>query len=418
MPIFDLSQNALPLATPAQLIGFTEPAPVAEVLNVNMYDFLIQPIRTEDQLRGNLFVKRFLDGPQIVWREIQEAIFKIKDLWNVDDIPDEFLKYLKNIVGWTSELDHITDRLDDRQLRQLIRASGVLWKTRGPEASVQNILRQLTGTRLRLWNWFDYRWVIDETGMGEEHDGRDPWMIGAPGEGLNDEFRFNIRIVDNGLLDRTLVEDVVKLMRPNGERVEIAFIDFLDLFLVDDDTQQWEVATGDFTVTGGSMMLDDSGSNQEVHTNDSNAELWKDIVAFWRVRGTSSFASADFGGFFCHTDPSNTYYWAMDTFSNTLEVGKLVAGVPTVLASAPLAGIPLTLFADVFYGIRVEAIDIGGGTTQIKLFIDNIEVINTTDTEYSTGNLGMFSRAGAIAEFDEIEMFQHPLELVEVDINS
>ena len=37
--------------------------------------------------------------------------------------------------------------------------------------------------------------------------------------------------MDDGDLDRTLVEDLVELARPMGERYEIAYVQFLDTFL-------------------------------------------------------------------------------------------------------------------------------------------------------------------------------------------
>jgi phage tail-like protein len=416
MPIFDLSQNGLQVEISAQLIGFTEPVPEAETLNLRMYDFLIQPIRTEDNLRGNLFVKRFLEGPQTVWKETQESIFAVKDLWDADRIPDRFLKFLKNILGWTSELDSITDRLDDRQLRQLIRASGVLWKTRGPEASIQNILRQLTGTRLRLWNWFDFRWIVDETGTGEEHDGRDPWMIGTPGEGLEDEHRFNIRIVDDGTLDRILVSDIAKLMRPVGERIEVSFISFLDLFLVDEDTEQWEAAEGTFIVSDGNMNLTDSGADQKVITIDDNSPDWADIVCFWRAKGSTS-GGDEFGGYFNYLDVDNNYSWGIDFTLGTISINKIIAGTPSVVDVVTFASIPLDVFQNIFYGIRVESILVGG-VSQIKLFIDNIQAISTTDPDLIKGNIGAFSETGTNAQFDEMEMFQVPLQTTEIGINS
>ena len=70
-----------------------------EPIELAMYDFIIGPIRDKDHTEGNLFLKRLLTGSQLLWEADQLRIDSIKDLWSVTQCPDEYLKYLKNIVG-------------------------------------------------------------------------------------------------------------------------------------------------------------------------------------------------------------------------------------------------------------------------------------------------------------------------------
>jgi hypothetical protein len=46
----------------------------------------------------------------------------------------------------------------------------------------------------------------------------------------DDEYRSDLRIVDDGALNKTLVKRVLRLMRAAGERWNVTFLDFLDLF--------------------------------------------------------------------------------------------------------------------------------------------------------------------------------------------
>jgi len=269
MAILDVSGNPLPGASTAQVLGFTEPPPPPEVLPLRIYNFLLEPIRIEDaKAEGKFFVKRFLQGPQDQWAQTQQKIFSIKDLWNLDKVEDKFLPFLKNIVGWTSELESITDLLDSPTLRKLIGASVPLWKKRGTEDALIDVLLLVTGARDRIWNWFDFKFVLDETGMGESHQGRDPYIIELPGPPNVSEYRSNLRIVDDGNLNRTLVEELTKLMRPVGERIEVSYITLLDLFTATGDNTQWSAAATPasvpFVVEDGVAKADDTGEQLQV----------------------------------------------------------------------------------------------------------------------------------------------------------
>jgi hypothetical protein len=100
-------------------------------------------------------------------------------------------------------------------------------------------------SRANIWDWFDFRWVLSETAFGEEFEGHDPWLIELPdpsvwGAGIEKTERLScLRIVDNGSLNRELVVNLLKLMRATGERWEIIYLAFLDLFDVPGADVQW-----------------------------------------------------------------------------------------------------------------------------------------------------------------------------------
>ncbi len=179
--ISDQAGNPLAPTTVGSMIGFIEPPATSELLPLDMYDFLIFPIRDLDFKKGDLFVKRFLRGSQQIWRDTQTTIFGIKDLLSVQDCPDEFLQFLKNLVGWTSDpiTERITRDLDFDTLRRLIDASVPLWKTRGPEDTVINFWRNDRG---EIFNEIRVGDVVVQSKVLKQFKDKDiPVKIGAVG---------------------------------------------------------------------------------------------------------------------------------------------------------------------------------------------------------------------------------------------
>lgn len=422
MAITDRAGNPLiagPDAT-GPMLGFIDPPTPPEVLPLRMYDFLIRPIRTADVNEGRLFLERYLAGPQEVWETIQTDTFRLLDLWDIVRIPDKFLKFLKNIVGWTPELElPITDRLDFAQLRRLISLSVPLWKIRGIEDAYIRATLALVLTRMRVWNWFDLRWILDETIMGEDRQGRDPFLLTSVDEQFSD-----IRIVDGALgLDRTLILNMLKLFRPSGERLTVYWIDFLDQFLVDGDNTQW--VSGDSTVdpipvADRLLSLADDAIIEEVQVAGTVALLFTDYVVYWRIRGAQSTPAAaeTWGVQFYWQDVDNFYFLRFDPTANTLELVEEVATVVSVLVTYSFATDTEQLLNGVFYGVRIHIESVPTGT-RIRVYVDNLERIDHTDVTapFTRGTVGLIHSTDATLELSEIELFQLPLASNFIDIN-
>jgi hypothetical protein len=422
MAIQDLAGNPIPGGgVTGQTLGYIEPPEPEEILPLDMYEFLIEPIRIADRLEGELFVKRLFTGPQAAWEQTHTSIFHLKTLWSVTEIADKFLPYLKNIVGWTKELDYITNALDSRTLRRLIAASVPLWKERGPEDTLINVMRLITGSRLRLWNWFDFRFVMDETALGHEQEGRDPWLIELPGAPSYDERRMNLRIVDdlNNPLDRDLVKNIVNLMRPISERIEVSYLTFLDLFNVAGDNFQWTMDAGgtdvDILVEDGNLkLLDNTQEQRVVVTGVEGADDWADYVVGLRMKQTGGHA----GLLFYFADSNNYYRVTINPATGSfgrLRLTKVVAGVATGITTYNFTAVE-QIFESVFYMIRVEVIP-DGAANRIRVFIDGDMKINTTDNAHSKGKVGIMHVSGATVEASEVELWLNPLETETVDIN-
>lgn len=367
MTIQDTASNAL--AVPdgvGQMIGYEEPEPGQEVLHLDMYNFLINPIRAADarvgQNGGNLFVKRYLAGPQAIWDVIQRKIFATRDLWDVTRIADEFLIFLKNIVGWTAEpaLKAITDRLTDAQLRKLIATSVLLWKQRGKEEAYEQFLSVITDARMRVWNWFDLRWILDETVIGEEHQGRDPWLIDTAGEQDSD-----IRIVDDGGEDRILLLAMLALFRPGGERLNVYWVTFMDRFLTALDNTQWSSSTtSPIDVADQVMALSDDTQLELAQVSVTDATEWARYVASWRLRGDG----VCFGGLFYYQDDDN--YYALEVCTvNGEDLGLLWRPTLETLLD-DISGIT-GLASGTTYDVPGEYRDFAGGTDDIQWALVN-----------------------------------------------
>lgn len=148
----------------------------------DMFRFLHKPIRDLDRREGENFVERFLMGPQFIFEQTNKKIQNdLKTLYNPATIRADLLQYLKDQVGFTKELNNITNSLSTNDLRKLITLAVALWKQKGTEPGYINIVRLFTGKSARVFNWFDFRWIVGETQFGESQLGDDPFLISSPG---------------------------------------------------------------------------------------------------------------------------------------------------------------------------------------------------------------------------------------------
>lgn len=419
MAITDLAGNALtPAGATGQVLGYTEPPAPEEVLPLDMYYFLIEPIRRKDEEEGALFVRRLLQGPQELWRATQAKIFQIKDLWSIIDCPDEFLIYQARIVGWTPDLQFIVEALDVKTLRRLIASSVRIWKTRGPEDSIRNILRLVFGKRSRVWNYFDYQWILGETELSEDHLGRDSWIIQAPDREELDENVFTVRLVDPGSANRELVRNIVNLMRPAGETIEVVYLMFLDVFETDGDNYQWATETSSkVIVDGGSLILAELLTEEEAFVDLEGALDWSTYVIGSRLSGwASSGANQEFGLRFYRTDADNYYEAALDIAINRLTLRKVVAGTPATIATHDFDHEFLDLMSYEYYYLRVEVFP-DGSTNRFRIFVDNMKYIEATDSEFGRGAPAVFHGPDTFAKFDEVELLPIPATVDVVGLN-
>jgi len=410
--IVDMAYNPLALPATAQMLGWTEGLAEDELLSLRIYLFLIEGIRIQDAIEGNLFVQRYLEGPQTIWEQIHTRIQEVKTLWSITEVEDEFLQYLKNIVGWTNKLNHITDELGYDTLRRLIANSVALWKTRGTEDAIVSVLTLILGARMRSWSWFDYRWMCDETGLGHLSDGHDPWLIS-----IDNDREMNVRIMDPfKTINRQLVIDLIKLMRPCGERVEITYLLLLDMFNVDGDDLQWDVSNSGGTpvsivVDNGYGALADDTQSEEAICNIEGSSAWTQYVFSATIWGKGSN-----GLVFHYTNDNNFYAFVFDRTSKLFILYKMVAGAPTILGM-PAVPADFSLDSDLKHTFRVQ-MSIDGATNKIICFIDGVPFISTSDSSLTSGACGFRHDPGGTLYVDDVEVLGLPVESDFVDINT
>lgn len=418
--IMDHVSNPLPTPATASMLGWSDPLSDGETLELKMYLFIISSLRQMDQDQGDLFIKRLFDGPQAIWEATNVRAHSVKDLWSVTDCPDRFLPYLKNIVGWTSAYDSITNKLSYAALRRLIGNSVAFWKTRGTDPSTLGIISQVTGAGARIVNWFDYRWVLDETDPSHEGDGNDPWIIS-----VGDTNEYTIKIVDDGTLDRELAIELLKLTRPAGERIEVVWMDSLDGFDTDGDLTRWgdPIALQEVDQAGDDPVVEDGRlywvANDHLTFLPSTASAAAQVCITARVRGV-------FGGLvFNYVDADNFHFVANG--GDSMIVATVVAGVQTtptpVYGESPYL-FPFDLATDAWYTLRlVTTVDDATAPTllHVSVYIEGVLASRFELSDHVSGGLyGLLSSVfGSLTfECDDFEAIRLPSNNSYIDINT
>ena len=355
-------------------------------------------------------------------------------------------------------------------------------------------LSKLTGSQVRLINYFDFRLLSDEVEIGRENLDFDPWLLNengfkpsvppsgvvdetthltfdltalfgtedqsgqdirityAPGKvtqvrvsffdgsktvvrsddlmgqsappstSVNDyrvavdpdEFVSDIRIQDDksGVLDRTFVENVVKILRPANERYFIRWIDFLDQFVT--ENLRWTVETGTAVPDPdtGTAVLEDGGGETLIQSDEANDATWTEVQA------SAQFRLRDLAGFgemrFYVTDADNFYALRIEPGipAATVKLDRVTATVRTTLASGPFAN----YHADLLYFLRVATTDLGGGSTQIKFYVDEELIGTVTDSDHAAGKMAIATSTGQRLTITYSELFQSPLESTRVGL--
>lgn len=83
---------------------------------------------------------------------------------------------MKDHVGFTKELNNITQDLTEADLRKLISVGIPIWNEKGTEPGYQDIVRIFTGKSVRVFNWFDFRLIVGEKAFGESSWERTPGL--------------------------------------------------------------------------------------------------------------------------------------------------------------------------------------------------------------------------------------------------
>jgi len=243
----------------------------------DMFRFIHKPLRVADESQGN-FLQRYMFGPQRIWEEkIWPKINGILDLWVPSRTPAAALEYLKPIVGLTKNLDKITKDLSEDDLRRVISLFVQLTGQKGLDVGYKNIVRSFTGSDSRVFNWFDFRYIVGEASFGEEQLGEDSWFISRPGyaETIPTNNVVGLWPLEKSFLDRSIVRNEIE---KSGD------VDFVQHSVAGNESRYGLWLYGGFAKIKHSSRYDFSG--------DFTIEMFvgtvtdKDMVLFQKKSGT------------------------------------------------------------------------------------------------------------------------------------
>ena len=139
-----------------------------------------------------------------------------------------------------------------------------------PKNAIRTVYSQWTGTK-------NVCYVNDAFGqdLPIETDNLNNFKVGVD----PDEFSSDLYVVDDGSLDRDLVQNLVKVMRPAGERFFIRWMDFIDTFKHTYDI--WTSISGNYSIDETNKWMQLDGSSQ-VLSNMPNDSEWQNIIKQWK----------------------------------------------------------------------------------------------------------------------------------------
>ena len=146
--------------------------------------------------------------------------------------------------------------------------------------------------------------------------------------GMNGEYITEVRVVDDGSINRSLLKYMVDVVRPNGERVDIIYMDFLDEFKDSKYIPQW-TASGTYALNGSYIAL--SAGSSIVTEATASAAWGVERQVSMRLRGESTSTVAI--PYLCYVDANNNIRAEIDYGAQTLKVQRINGGVVTQIGS-------------------------------------------------------------------------------------
>jgi len=206
----------------------------------DIYKFIIEPIRTADQ--PGLLLQRFMHGMQLTWNTTYDKIKSIPEISDWERTPDKAIRYLLWHVGLTSEYDYLVAGLSYNDMRRLASVMMAFWKQKGTQAAVVDLIRfTLAKKYVDFYDYFFFRWIVNESSLSELWDGLDSWVL-DPRDPYYDEYRSLMLIEDTEHnINQTVLRNLANLGRPISERFDILLLDILENF---DDMFRWTKISG------------------------------------------------------------------------------------------------------------------------------------------------------------------------------
>jgi hypothetical protein len=240
-----------------------------------------------------------------------------------------------------------------------------------------------------------------------------------------DENITEIRLVDEetgqGEVNRGLLEKLLEWQRPSGERFNVVYVDFMDLFQTPNDLGQWEDAPITSGALSGLVVLDgilvmrcEVPAGGGLVTNRPTAD-WSDIQ--WKTKaalGTSTGGITLACYWYDEADHIRVLIEYTGFGTGIVKLEEVVSGTPNLLGTWAHP----SLNPETYWTYTIETYNLPAGTVSVRVFVDgNLAISATATPNYTSGNIALICPDGSEVRIAETELWQYPLDITRVGPN-
>jgi hypothetical protein len=388
---------------------------------VRLIDLVSEEVKRGDDSR---FLERFLQGelaagvagvgssPQEQLDATVAALVALPCLLDPFRLPElqgtdgrTTLDYALWRVGFTDELEAFTCQLTAAQKRLLLRGAIALWKKKGLPAGWLRWIRLLASRSAWYADYFGWRHLLDEDLLGETVL-LVPFDESTPGSEVYGAFESDLFVEDpQDAALRQLVLDLVDLTRQGSERVRVRWPAVLETWDRPAALSGW--------FRSGSVALDAAAQEVALDATAAPASLHclrpGPAFAGYVVQGRAAVedATAILDLSLHWVDASNWLAFRVDWVSGVVRLVRNVAGIPVVLATAPVSPFPVP---GVTYELRAHAVLLGGGVVALGGYIDGERVVSATTAAGPTAGLAGWTLQQGRATLGRLLAYVPPLD--------
>jgi len=248
------------------------------------------------------------------------------------------------------------------------------------------------------------------------------WFIAFP----YNEYLTEIRVVDEesgqGEVNRDLLEKLLGQQRPSSERFNVVYVDFMDLFQVNNDLGQWDELTGTGlgldtkTVDNGVLTLVSTDTNGGGVLTNRPTNDWKDIQ--WKIKAAIASDPGSMGFIFYRDSLIDFLQVSVEYTggfgSGLVKLDQVVAGVITPLGTWAHPSLNL----ETFWTYTIETFNVPSGAVDVRVLVNGNVVITAVATPtVLSGNVGLVVTNGSTSRTEETELWEYPLDISRVGPN-
>lgn len=220
-------------------------------------------------------------------------------------------------------------------------------------------------------------------------------LLADSGENVTD-----IRLVDDGTVNRELLRFLLDCARASSERIDIVYLSFLDQFLTPYDLDQW--------ATSGTVEVPSPGGVAELAKNAIiyAAGDWGPQTTAWQLMSEDVAGHAELR-FYMQSISNNYYYLVADYVGRTLQLWKRVSGSNTAI-SVPV-DVPYHSMRAGIYDLLRADVCVGATGNRIRGYVDGEMLIDEVDTAsaFTSGGVGLAAHLAAF-KCSMIEVLEVP----------